>query len=58
MVGVPLLPLAVPGTAVSPGARICSFVNAPTLTAIAGLVPPGMLACVTSDAVTVALPPS
>ena len=29
---VPALPAAVPGAAVSPGAKIWSFVNAPTLT--------------------------
>src|SRR6266568_2985660 len=39
-VGVPLLPLRVPGAALSPGIRICSFVKALALTAMAGLVLP------------------
>src|SRR5438093_533299 len=54
--GVPVLPVAVPGAAVSPGARICSLVNAPGLTVIDGLALPVIAAWVTSDAVTVALP--
>ena len=37
-VGVPVLPLDVPGAAVSPGANNCSFTNAPAFTWIAGLV--------------------
>ena len=37
-VGVPVLPVAVPGAAVSPGIRIWSFVNAPALIVVAGLV--------------------
>src|SRR5262249_43202099 len=45
--GVPVLPLAVPGAAVSPGARTCSLLNAPGFTGIAGLLLPVMLACVT-----------
>ena len=36
--GVPVLPLAVPGAAVSPGSRSCSFANAPALTVVDGLV--------------------
>jgi hypothetical protein len=36
--GLPVLPLAVPGAAVSPGSRICSFVNAPALIVVDGLV--------------------
>src|SRR5439155_27072332 len=36
--GVPVLPLAVPGAAVSPGASNCNFTNAPALTVIEGLV--------------------
>src|SRR5205814_1885497 len=36
--GVPVLPVEVPGAAVSPGARICNLVNAPTLTGIDALV--------------------
>src|SRR5205814_5118538 len=55
-VGAPVLPVALPGEAVSPGARICSLVNAPTLTAISGLVLFVTLLCVTSEAVVVALP--
>ena len=35
--GVPALPLAVPGAAVSPGVSTCIFTKAPGLTAIAGL---------------------
>src|SRR5439155_1656669 len=55
-VGVPVLPLVVPGAAVSPGAKICNLAKAPTFTVMAGLVLPGIAACVTSEAVTVALP--
>src|SRR6266404_1437900 len=55
-IGVPLLPVAVPGPAVSPGTSNCSFVNAPGLTAIDALVLLAIPACVTSAAVTVALP--
>src|SRR5262249_22167272 len=36
--GVPVLPVAVPGAAVSPGARICSLVKAPGLTERDGVV--------------------
>ncbi len=36
--GVPVLPDAVPGAAVSPGRRIWSFAKAPPLTVVAGLV--------------------
>ena len=36
--GVPVLPLALPGAAVSPGSRICSFANAPAPTVTDGLV--------------------
>ncbi len=36
--GAPVLPEAVPGAAVSPGSRICSFVKAPALIVVAGLV--------------------
>src|SRR5437762_10889652 len=39
--GEPILPVVVPGAAVSPGARICNLVNAPGFTAVAGLVLPG-----------------
>src|SRR6266851_4099497 len=37
-VGVPVLPVEVPGAVVSPGARIWSLVNAPAPTGIAALV--------------------
>ncbi len=37
-VGVPVLPLPVPGKAVSPGASSCNFTNAPGLTVTKGLV--------------------
>src|SRR3989442_1234115 len=37
-VGVPVLPLAVPGATVSPGARSCSFAKAPALTVTAVLM--------------------
>ena len=36
--GVPVLPEAVPGAAVSPGSRICSLANAPALIVVDGLV--------------------
>src|SRR6266849_4859464 len=55
-VGVPVLPLAVPGAAVSPGAMTWSCANAPAFSAIAGLVLAVMPACVMSVAVTVRLP--
>src|SRR5215471_15518711 len=56
-VGVPVLPVPVPGAAVSPGTKSCSFVNVPAVTGIDELVLLVMPACVTSDAVTVELPP-
>ena len=37
-VGDPVFPVAEPGSAVSPGARICNFVNEPALTVIDGVV--------------------
>ena len=52
-VGVPVLPVAVPGAAVSPGSRICSFVNAPGFTVVAGLVFAVFVPSVMSVAVTV-----
>src|SRR2546427_106731 len=55
-VGVPVLPLAVPGAAVSPGISTCSFVNAPAFTVIDGLVLAVFVPSVTSVAVTVRLP--
>src|SRR6185503_6084626 len=54
--GVPVLPLAVPGAAVSPGTSNCNFTKAPALTVTAGLVLAVLLASVTSVAVTVLLP--
>src|SRR6266516_4909090 len=53
---MPLLPVAVPGAAVSPGSRICNLVTAPGLTMIAGLVLAVLLPSVESAAVTVQLP--
>src|SRR5438477_231520 len=55
-VGVPVLPVPVPGAAVSPGARSCSFVNAPAFTVIDGLVLAVFVPSVMSLAVTVRLP--
>src|SRR5207247_3903121 len=52
-VGVPVLPVAVPGAAVSPGARICSLANVPAFTWIAGLVLAVFVPSVTSLAVIV-----
>src|SRR5205814_819260 len=48
-VGVPVLPLALPADAVSPGIRSCSFVNAPGTTVNAELVPEVFVASVTSE---------
>src|SRR5439155_6104225 len=53
---VPVLPVELPGTAVSPGARICSLANAPALTVMAGLVLLVIAVCVTFEAVKVQLP--
>lgn len=55
-VGVPVLPEVVPGAAVSPGRRTCSFVKAPALTVMAGLVLAVRAVLVTSEAVRVADP--
>ena len=52
--GVPVLPVAVPGAAVSPGIRIWSFANAPALMVVAGLVFAVIEPLVTSVAVNVA----
>ena len=54
--GAPVLPVALPGEAVSPGASNCSFTNAPALTAMAGLVLAVLVPSVISVAVTVELP--
>src|SRR5664279_3750714 len=51
--GVPVLPDAVPGAAVSPGIRICSFANAPALIVVAGLVSGVLVPLVVSLAVKV-----
>src|SRR6266702_1817928 len=53
---VPVLPRALPGAAVSPGASNCSLVNAPAVRVMAELVLLAMPVCVTSDALTVGLP--
>src|SRR5207244_13245303 len=54
--GLPVLPLPlldVPGAAVSPGTRSCSFVNVPTFTVIEGLVSAVFVPSVISVAVSV-----
>ena len=56
MVGVPVFPVADPGAAVSPGAKICNFANEPTFTVIEGLVFAVFVGSVTSDRVSVPLP--
>src|SRR5213596_3870401 len=55
-VGVPVLPVLLPGEAISPGRRICSLVNAPAVAAIDGLVLAVLVPSVMSVAVTVQLP--
>ena len=54
--GVPVLPVAVPGAAFSPGRRICSFVKVPAFAVIAELVLAVLVPSVTLLAVTVQLP--
>ena len=54
--GVPVLPLAVPGAAVSPGSNSCNFAAAPALTVVDGLVFAVFAPSVMSVAVTVAVP--
>src|SRR6185503_17092441 len=54
--GVPVLPLALPGAAVSPGTSSCIFTNVPALTVMAGLVLALLLPSVTSVAVKVCEP--
>ena len=54
--GVPVLPVAVPGAAVSPGSRIWSFAKAPSLIVIDGLVLAVFEPSVMSVAVNVAVP--
>ena len=55
-VGVPVLPVAVPGAAVSPGARICSLANGPTATVMLGEVFAVLVPSVMSLAVRVFVP--
>src|SRR5439155_295628 len=55
-VGVPVLPLVVPGAAVSPGANNCSFTKAAELTVMDELVLAVLVPSVISVAVTVRLP--
>src|SRR6266478_6551766 len=55
-VGVPVLPVAVPGAAVSPGTNSCSFTKFPAPTEIEELVPAVLLPSVTSLAVSVCVP--
>src|SRR5438034_248639 len=55
VLGVPVLPLAVPGAALSPGRSSCSLANDPALTVIAGLVLAVLLPSLASVAVTVRL---
>ena len=50
------MPDAVPGAAVSPGIRICSFAKAPALIVVAGLVLAVIAPLVMSVAVNVAVP--
>src|SRR5437016_6017867 len=54
--GLPVLPVAVPGRAVSPGASNCNLAKAPALTVMAALVLPLLVPSVTSDPVKVWLP--
>src|SRR6266542_1723347 len=55
-VGDPVLPVALPGAAVSPGTSSCSFANAPGFTVTAGLVLAATAVCVMFEAVSVRLP--
>ena len=52
-VGVPVLPDAVPGAAVSPGVSNCNLVNAPALTTVDGLVLAVFVPSSESEAVSV-----
>src|SRR5258708_7272243 len=54
--GVPVLPVALPGAGVSPVTNNCSLAKTPAFTVTSGLVLAVMLACVASEAVTVAVP--
>src|SRR5712691_4474049 len=53
---LPVLPVALPGAAVSPGSRICSWVKAPALIVVEGLVLAVLAPSVMSVEVTVAVP--
>src|SRR5258708_28795121 len=55
-VGAPVLPLAVPGAAVSPGTSNWSLARAPAFTEMAGLVQAGLVPSAVSVAGTVQLP--
>src|SRR5439155_268687 len=55
-IGVPVLPLIVPGAAVSPGTSSCSLANPAALTVIDGLVFALLVPSLLSLAVAVALP--
>src|SRR6185436_12879127 len=55
-VGVPVLPVVLPGDAASPGINNCNFENAPTPTVIDGLVFAVVPGVVMSVAVNVRLP--
>src|SRR5438094_2475674 len=55
-VGEPVLPLPVPGAAVSPGISTCSLVAAPALTVVAALTPVVNGPALVSLAVTVQEP--
>jgi len=55
-VAVPVLPVLLPGTAVSPGANTCSLAKTPGLTVMDGLVLVVTVTCVTFEALTVAVP--
>src|SRR2546428_60057 len=55
-VGVPVLPVELPGDAVSPGTSSCSLANRPGLTGMAELVLMAIAVWVTFEAVTVWLP--
>jgi hypothetical protein len=55
-VGLPVMPVALPGEAVSPGINSWSLVKAPGLTVNDGLLLAVTVVCVVSDAVTVQVP--
>src|SRR6185369_7630535 len=55
-VGVPVLPVTLPGTAVSPGTSNCIFTKAPALTVMVGLVLAVLVASVRSETVKVCAP--